>query len=78
VSRVIRRVFAPALDATRSGDRRAIWAVARALLPRTGESTYVHNQALMELGALICTARVRHCGRCPVRAVCATYAADGS
>ncbi len=78
VARVVRRVFAPALDVTRSGDRRRLWEVARALLPRTGRATYVHNQALMELGALICTARVRHCGRCPVRTVCATSEADRS
>lgn len=78
VARVVRRVFAPTLDAARSADRRAIWTVARALLPRTGQATYVHNQALMELGALVCTARVRHCGRCPVRTVCATYEGDSS
>jgi len=78
VARVVRRVFAPDLDATRGSDRRTIWFVARAILPRTGRATYVHNQALMELGALICTARVRHCDRCPVRAVCATYEADRS
>ncbi|HKV52968.1 MAG TPA: hypothetical protein VJO52_17355 [Gemmatimonadaceae bacterium] len=78
VARVVRRVFAPALDPTRGADRRRIWDLARALLPRTGKATYVHNQALMELGARICTARVRHCGRCPVRSVCATYAADRS
>jgi A/G-specific adenine glycosylase len=76
VARVVRRVFGPELDVTRGGDRRRIWEVARALLPRTGRATYVHNQALMELGALVCTARVRHCGRCPVRSVCATYEAD--
>jgi len=76
VARVVRRVVAPGLDATRAAGGRTIWAVARALLPRTGRATYVHNQALMELGALVCTARVRHCVRCPVRSVCATYEAD--
>lgn len=78
VARVVRRVIAPRLDVTRGVDRDTIWAVARSLLPRTGRATYVHNQALMELGALICTARVRHCGRCPVRTVCATYEAERS
>jgi adenine-specific DNA glycosylase len=29
----------------------------------------------MELGALVCTARIAHCNKCPVRRVCATYAA---
>jgi A/G-specific adenine glycosylase len=43
------------------------------VLPRTGAATYVHNQALMELGALVCTARARACLECPVRSVCASF-----
>ncbi|MBX6331797.1 MAG: A/G-specific adenine glycosylase [Gemmatimonadaceae bacterium] len=73
VARVLRRVFAPRLNPKTSAGARALWQIAEAILPRTGRATYTHNQALMELGALICTARVRHCGRCPVRSVCATY-----
>ena len=30
------------------------------------------NQALLDLGALVCTARAPKCGECPVRASCAT------
>lgn len=76
VARVLRRVFAPGIDTRRGGGQRMLWALAAALLPRTGRATWVHNQALIELGALVCTARVRHCTRCPVRRMCATYAAD--
>lgn len=76
VARVLRRVFAPRLDPRSGAGTRALWAMADVLLPRTGRAAYTHNQALMELGALVCTARVRHCARCPVRGVCATYAAD--
>lgn len=76
VARVVRRVIAPDLNVKRSGDRQTLWDLARTLLPRTGRATYVHNQALMELGALVCTARVRHCARCPVRPVCATFEGD--
>lgn len=72
VARVLRRAFAPALDATSSTGRRAIWRIAESLLPRTGRAAYDHNQGLMELGALVCTARLAHCHRCPVRAECAT------
>ena len=72
VARVLRRAFAPGLDPKRGAGARALWRLAERLLPRTGRATYVHNQALMELGALVCTARVAHCGRCPVRAVCLT------
>ena len=76
VARVLRRVFAPGADPKSSAGVRRLWAIAAALLPRTGRATYTHNQALMELGALVCTARVRHCDRCPVRSVCATYAIE--
>jgi A/G-specific adenine glycosylase len=70
VARVLRRVFAPRTDPKRPSGQRALWAIAEGILPRTGRATWTHNQALMELGALVCTARVAHCGRCPVRAVC--------
>lgn len=72
VARVLSRVFAPQLDPRRPRDQKALWAIASRSLPRTGDATWTHNQALMELGALVCTARVAHCDRCPVRGVCAT------
>ena len=76
VARVLQRVFLPAVDAKSPRGQRATWAIAEQLLPRTGRHTWVHNQALMELGALLCTARVRHCDRCPVARLCATRLAD--
>lgn len=72
VARVLTRVFAPRLHPKRSRDQKAIWAIAEATLPRTGKHTWTHNQALMELGALICTARVKRCDLCPVARVCAS------
>jgi A/G-specific adenine glycosylase len=72
VARVIKRVFAPDADLKSGRDQKRIWAIARELLPRTGAATWTHNQAMMELGALVCTARVARCGACPVRAVCVT------
>jgi hypothetical protein len=39
----------------------------------TGKSTWTHNQALMELGALVCSARAPKCPACPVKRVCASY-----
>ena len=54
------------------------WHTRERLTPYAGAldttATYVHNQALMELGALVCTARSRACTRCPVRSVCDSYA----
>jgi A/G-specific adenine glycosylase len=52
--------------------------VARALLPRTGKATWMHNQALMELGAIVCAPRVMRCEVCPVRTMCRTGRKRGS
>src|SRR6185312_1197765 len=70
VARVLRRAFAPSVDTKSPQGQRVAWQLAESLLPRTGRATWTHNQALMELGALICTARVAHCDRCPVRRQC--------
>jgi A/G-specific adenine glycosylase len=72
VARVLSRVFAPSLSPKRPRDLKRLWAIAERTLPRTGNATWTHNQALMELGALVCTARVAHCTRCPVSSVCAS------
>src|SRR5881394_3528751 len=52
--------------------RRHIWDLARALVPRDGKRAWKFNQAIMELGALICVARKPRCPQCPVRPVCRT------
>jgi A/G-specific adenine glycosylase len=70
VARVLSRVFAPRLKPKRPGDLKKLWAIAEKVLPRSGKAGWTHNQALMELGALVCTARVKRCGECPVRALC--------
>ena len=77
VARVLARVFAPDLDPKRPRDLARLWRIAEAVLPRTGRAAWTHNQALMELGATVCTARARRCGACPVRPQCATQAALG-
>ena len=73
VARVLTRVFAPEVNPRTHAGHKETWRIARAVLPRTGATTYVHNQALMELGALVCTARSRACPACPVRSVCDSY-----
>ena len=72
VARVLRRVFAPRADFRTSRGQKRLWAIAESILPRTGKATWTHNQAIMEIGALVCTARVAHCHRCPVRSMCRT------
>ena len=78
VARVLKRAFAPDVDLKSGHGQKEIWRIARELLPRTGSATWTHNQALMELGALVCTARVARCTSCPVRSACATQQRDES
>lgn len=75
VARVLRRAFHPRVRAGAAGDRQ-LWDTAKALVPRAGNTAWTTNQALMELGALICTARVMHCEICPVRTACLTAGRD--
>jgi A/G-specific adenine glycosylase len=70
VARVLRRVFAPRADFRTTRGQRKLWAIAESVLPATGRATWTHNQAVMELGALVCTARVARCGECPVSGIC--------
>lgn len=76
VARVLSRVFAPRLRPKRARDLTKLWAIAERILPRTGKATWTQNQALMELGALVCTARAKRCAICPVSGLCATYRDD--
>jgi A/G-specific adenine glycosylase len=69
VARVIRRAFFPAR--ARVTPKR-IWALAETLVPRPGKPAWSFNQAIMELGAMVCTARVARCGQCPVSSACRT------
>ncbi|MCE2902911.1 MAG: A/G-specific adenine glycosylase [Gemmatimonas sp.] len=72
VARVLHRVFAPELNPKSGAGLKRLWQIAEQLLPRTGRHTWTHNQALMELGALVCTARAPKCGACPVQRGCAS------
>lgn len=75
VIRVLTRVFAVDENAKSSRTRRRLQAAADALIDPERPGTF--NQALMELGALICTPRSPGCGDCPVHAACQA-AADGN
>jgi A/G-specific adenine glycosylase len=70
VARVIRRAFHPRVKGT-SGQRR-IWVTGARLVPRAGNPAWTFNQAIMELGAVVCTARLANCDVCPVRSACVT------
>ncbi len=70
VARVIERVF---IGKGSSGQRTArIWEIAERLVPKQGKRAWKFNQAIMELGALVCVARKPRCPVCPVRGGCRT------
>jgi A/G-specific adenine glycosylase len=70
VARVIRRAFHPRRP--KDPNDKVIWATAEKLVPLGGKNAWAFNQGIMELGALVCTARVAKCGECPVRGACKT------
>lgn len=65
VKRVLKRAFLGA-----GNTERDVWALAETLVPKQGKRAWEFNQALMELGALICPARKPKCPECPVRLEC--------
>jgi A/G-specific adenine glycosylase len=73
VRRVYARVFDGAADAPSSSPGRAEREAALSRV--TTERPDRYSVAVMELGALVCTARGPDCGRCPVAGRCAWRAA---
>ena len=69
VMRVLHRVFVGQGDAKKR--KTALWALSEAMIPR-GKG-YDFNQALMDFGAMICTARDPYCLLCPMKDFCKTY-----
>lgn len=67
VRRVLRRAFLGARSTEQD-----VQAIASALVPANGKRAWKFNQALMELGALVCKARKPACPECPVRRECRT------
>ena len=68
VIRVLTRVFAIEDDSTRSATRRRLQALADALVDPDDPGNA--NQALMELGATVCTPRNPACDACVLEPVC--------
>lgn len=69
----IRRVIARAWDGrSQPGPpaRRDLEAMS-AILPSDAAESAIFNAAMMELGAVVCTARVPRCGECPIASGCA-------
>lgn len=70
VERVVARLFAVATPLPKA--KRELYALADRLTPATRAGD--HAQAMMDLGATICTPRTPACPRCPVASLCAAFA----
>jgi A/G-specific adenine glycosylase len=75
VARVLLRMFVGPGDPKTHAIRRHLWNVSRAVLPR--KRVFDFNQALMDFGAMICTARTPQCPRCPMRPICVSWQREG-
>jgi A/G-specific adenine glycosylase len=72
----VRRVVARLVEGTADAPvTRASLGAVEALLPAHPAEAGVVSIGLMELGALVCTARAPRCAQCPVSAQCAWLAA---
>jgi A/G-specific adenine glycosylase len=78
-ARVLTRVFGVRRrgSTTRSTTRqhRRLWQLAEAVTPPGKAARF--NQAIMDLGATVCRARVPECVRCPLRRCCRTTLKNG-
>jgi A/G-specific adenine glycosylase len=77
VRRVLSRLYAiddhPEDARARRLLRQRMWSLAKALVP-TGQAGQF-NEALMDLGATVCTPRGPRCPHCPLNELCRAYAA---
>jgi A/G-specific adenine glycosylase len=68
VARIVQRVFAVEFERGEGRRNPEIWRIARELV--RGQRPRQINWALLDLGALVCTARRPRCDVCPLRSSC--------
>jgi len=68
VERVLCRVFGIARNPRLSAVRKRLWRLAEELIPEGRAGDF--NQAMMELGATVCTPKTPDCGACPAVDLC--------
>ncbi len=71
VTRVLARVHGIEEDVTDGAVKRRIWRLAEALVPADEPGEL--NQALMDLGATVCTPRRPQCSTCPISSHCRAH-----
>ncbi len=68
VRRVLARIFNIDLPARSKEAEQKFWELAEAVLPKGKAGDF--NQALMDLGATLCTPRTPQCQHCPISELC--------
>lgn len=71
VRRVLSRYRAVAGVPSSAATQTQLWALSESLLPQQRLADY--TQALMDLGASVCSRRQPQCGRCPISIDCAAH-----
>ncbi|XP_021459022.2 adenine DNA glycosylase [Oncorhynchus mykiss] len=71
VIRVLCRVRAIGADSTSPAVTEALWSTANTLVSQERPGDF--NQAMMELGARVCTPKGPQCNQCPIQTLCHSY-----
>jgi A/G-specific adenine glycosylase len=71
VARVLFRVFVGKGDPKAHATVKQLWVLSEALVPR--RHVFDFNQALMDFGATLCTARKPQCRSCPLKKRCRSF-----
>src|SRR4029450_1612250 len=69
VQRVLARLFVRRPAPSPSATQKRLWRLAEEVLPQ-GNEAWVINQAMMDLGATLCTARNPRCTQCCLQGLC--------
>ena len=77
VARVLFRVVVGRGDLKSHRMKQHLWKVSALMVPH--KRAFDFNQAIMDFGAMVCTARKPECGACPMSEMCRSYpfGADG-
>ena len=71
VARVLFRVFVGRGDPKTHQMKKRLWAMSEAVMPF--KRVFDFNQALMDLGAMVCVARKPKCLECPMASMCRSF-----
>jgi A/G-specific adenine glycosylase len=69
--RVISRLFAVSDNPAKGKTEHLLWKISESLIPKGFSNPF--NQALMDLGSMVCTAKEPGCVQCPLHQYCKGY-----